>query len=172
MCSAIAALVCLVSWPHDAVDAGWKLFKHGNYGCAGCAAPMTCGMPMGCMGPGCYAPACAGCYGSNFHRPFAPLVAHYPLHYGAMGCYGPGCATPFFGCAAPMGCSCGVPMMGCAAPTYGMPMGADGDFDGAAMPYQPEMTLDGMPAISSYYAPVEPMSAPIPSVPPADDVVW
>jgi hypothetical protein len=65
-----------------------------------------------------------------------------------------------------MGCGCGAPM------------GAYGDFDGAAMQNQPDVGLHGMPLLSSmpdmsnYYTPVGPMSAPIPSVPPADDVVW
>ena len=46
------------------------------------------------------------------------------------------------------------------------------------MNYQPDLALDGMPMLdgipdaSNYYAPVGPMAAPIPSVPPADDVVW
>jgi len=68
-------------------------------------------------------------------------------------------------------------MFSCAGPTCGMPMGAYG---GYGYP-PPAMSLgydQGVPQISAgpgvgdYYSPMGPMSVPIPSAPPAEDIIW
>ena len=178
LCAVALAVVCLASSQHDLANAGGKWFKHKSAGCAapygcampyGCAAP-TCGMPFGCSAPGCYAPMCSGpmCSGPTCgvpacHGPFAPLVAHYYGGCAAPGCFGPGCS----GCGAPM----------CSMPGCGMPMGAYGGpmyAPQSAMMYhgfQGAPLMSGMP-VPDYYAPMGPMSAPIPAVPAAEDVVW
>lgn len=161
----VMTLFCLMSWQHDPADAGWKGFKHRHASCAGCAAPVGCYAPFGCAAPGCYAP---GCYAPAFHRPFAPLVAHYG-YGGAPGCFAPHCGMA---CAAPL-----MPGCACSMPGYGMPLGGyDGGFENTVDLSQPGFDIaNEMPLLSgtqNYYAPMGPMAAPIPAVPPVEDVVW
>lgn len=174
----VLAAVCLASAQHDLANAGGKWFQRGcaaPYGCAmpyGCGAP-ACAMPIGCAAPVCSAPLCAGpaCGMPACHGPFAPLVAHYYRGCAAPGCFGCG------GCAAP---TCGAPLMGCAAPTCALPLGADGvPLETSYVP-QSTMMYDGIPSVPlmsglpvpDYYAPQSPLAAPIPAVPPAEDIVW
>jgi hypothetical protein len=155
----VALLVCLASFRHDHVDAGWKPFKKHHAGCAGCAMPIGCAgcaMPIGCAAPGCYAPTCGGpgCYAPAFHRPFAPLVAHV----------GWGCAAPH--CGMPMASDCG-----CATPGCALPMDVTSGVD-ASSGFEAHNGLPLMTGVHPYQAPMGPMAAPIPSVPPAEDIAW
>jgi hypothetical protein len=66
--------------------------------------------------------------------------------------------------------------MGCAAPEYGQMSSFYGGFEGVVvMPQGAYPHFDGAPlltGVSDYYTPMAPMTAPVPSIPAAEDVVW